>query len=82
MIQSLHDAEEFVVMHVVKCMIKFTDMDVFEKHKVREFMRLVFPLCLHPNEWIRQSNILSAVCLGSEFMSRYRLVCDERIEKR
>ncbi len=51
--QSIHDAEEFVVQRVLKSLISLSELRLIEKTRLREILGTVLPLMCHPNPWIR-----------------------------
>ncbi|KAI8641016.1 hypothetical protein BD408DRAFT_389715 [Parasitella parasitica] len=57
MVQSLADAEEFVVENVLNSLTSLSDLGLFQKMKLWELISIVWPLTCHPNTWIRNAAV-------------------------
>ncbi|GAA5807781.1 hypothetical protein MFLAVUS_001160 [Mucor flavus] len=57
MIQALTDAEEFVVEKVLNSLTSLADLGLFQKMKLWELVRVIWPLLCHPNAWIRNGAV-------------------------
>ncbi|KAG1061880.1 hypothetical protein G6F42_027565 [Rhizopus arrhizus] len=55
MVQSLADAEEFVVENVLNSLTSLSDLGLFQKMKIWELTSIIWPLICHPNAWIRNA---------------------------
>ncbi|OZJ02366.1 hypothetical protein BZG36_04469, partial [Bifiguratus adelaidae] len=53
MIQSLTDAEEFVVEKVLHSLTSLAQLGLFQRMKIWELVAILAPLMCHPNIWIR-----------------------------
>ncbi|CEP11758.1 hypothetical protein [Parasitella parasitica] len=57
MVQSLADAEEFVVENVLNSLTSLSDLGLFQKMKLWELISIIWPLTCHPNAWIRHAAV-------------------------
>ncbi|KAI8799791.1 hypothetical protein BJ742DRAFT_686782 [Cladochytrium replicatum] len=57
MIQSLTDAEEFVVEKVLNSLTALGELGLLQKSKLKELFNIVLPLVCHANIWIRYGAI-------------------------
>ncbi|CAO3623542.1 unnamed protein product [Mucor fragilis] len=57
MVQSLADAEEFVVENVINSLTSLSDLGLFQKMKIWELTSIIWPLICHPNAWIRNAAV-------------------------
>ncbi|KAL9539523.1 hypothetical protein MBANPS3_010209 [Mucor bainieri] len=57
MVQSLADAEEFVVENVLNSLTSLSDLGLFQKMKLWELTSIIWPLMCHPNTWIRNAAV-------------------------
>ncbi|KAI8805979.1 hypothetical protein BJ742DRAFT_680534 [Cladochytrium replicatum] len=57
MIQSLTDAEEFVVEKVLNSLTALGELGLLQRSKLKELFNIVLPLVCHPNIWIRYGAI-------------------------
>ncbi|CAO0789210.1 unnamed protein product [Mucor circinelloides] len=57
MVQSLADAEEFVVENVLNSLTSLSDLGLFQKMKIWELTSIIWPLICHPNAWIRNAAV-------------------------
>ncbi|RKP23661.1 armadillo-type protein [Syncephalis pseudoplumigaleata] len=67
MVQSLADAEEYVIERVLSAMASLTSLGLFQKSTVRELVSTVAPLMCHPNDWIRWGAISFVLTCGKLF---------------
>ncbi|KAI8618435.1 hypothetical protein BC830DRAFT_1108985 [Chytriomyces sp. MP71] len=56
-LQSLTDAEEFVVERVLSSLTSLAELGLFTKPKLKEIVGTVMPLVCHPSPWIRHGAI-------------------------
>ncbi|KAJ3140917.1 Serine/threonine-protein kinase, partial [Physocladia obscura] len=57
MVQSLTDAEEFVVEKVLMSLTLLAELGLFQKPKLKELANSILPLLCHPSPWIRHGAI-------------------------
>ncbi|KAG8848832.1 Serine/threonine-protein kinase [Serendipita sp. 411] len=57
MVQALSDTEEAVVAKVLQALTELSDLGLFQKMRIWEFMSAVLGFLYHPNVWIRQAAV-------------------------
>ncbi|ODQ67089.1 WD40 repeat-like protein [Nadsonia fulvescens var. elongata DSM 6958] len=55
LVQTLTDADEFVVQKILQCLALFADAHLIRSPYIWELIKVVIKFAAHPNQWIRQT---------------------------
>ena len=57
LLQGLNDKEEFVIQNTLECFASLLDAGIIRKNTFLEIVNEVFPMLIHPNQWIKSRSI-------------------------
>lgn len=77
-LQSLSDKEEFVIVAAVNSLTSMTERDLFRRQTLYDIARKSSPLLLHPNIWIRHSEIglISSIAQRLDIVDRFAFLTE------